>query len=216
MRKRGASFLGLLLITSLLALVSGCGSGAHKSDPAPTTSSPSGTSSNSVNPSAWPPPQHPGAPNTCTFLSSQTAATLAGAEVGLVGPAPQDYWPNIICEYATPDTTAHGAAIISLVATILQIDGHPYTPAEWSQLVRTIIHRDAPVANIPALTSPGYFGWDYGPLLLERSTNETYTGTCGFAKDGYAYYLGGQWSAGLQPPTQATLVATCEKIASEA
>jgi hypothetical protein len=137
------------------------------------------------------------------------ATSLTGLQVLPPG-GPQTYGPNILCEYRTT-TSGRAIADLSLEATYLRSKSQSDTPAQWDQLVHART-RGGSIKVIPSLTTPGHYGWSYGPVATRRG-NDGYISACGFAKRGYGYDLSGTWLGGLHPPAQTALLAACSKIA---
>jgi hypothetical protein len=151
-----------------------------------------------------------GAPNPCTLLNSRTAETLSGVRVFSLG-GPQHYGPNTVCEYRTTASSIQGIVDINLETTSLQTKSYPDTPADWDHLVHAR-SEGGPITVIPSLSSPGHYGWSYGPVAVGPISDHGYIGACGFAKRGYGYDLSARWVGGLRPTTRTTLVAACNKL----
>jgi hypothetical protein len=198
--------IAVVAASVIAVLLSGCGSGSGGAAPAPsiTVHGPSisgpGPSSTAV---------AAGAPNPCALLNSQMAKSLTGLQV-LPSGGPQTYGPNILCEYRTT-TSGRAIADLSLEATYLRSNSQSDTPAEWDYLVHART-RGGPITVIPSLSTPGHYGWSYGPVATGQG-NDMYIDACGFAKHGYGYDLSGSWLGGERPPAQTALLAACSKIA---
>jgi hypothetical protein len=142
------------------------------------------------------------------------ANAFAGVDIKAIGSRPAYYGPNIVCEYGTTSLDGSYTVLVSLVATVLETNGHPYTAQNWSDLVQAVNRYRFPVSAVPALSSGEYYGWSLGPSTIKGSLDTAVFGDCGFARQGYSYDLGGQWK-GTSAPSQAEIVATCEKLAAE-
>jgi hypothetical protein len=214
MQRKGARLAAVVMTAILLILVNGCGSNGDKKPAA--SGSVSATTQNLAagSSSASESPKNGVKPNTCSLLNSSTANILAGIHVTLLYGGPQYYGPNIVCEYAGYGATRADNVDISLVATYLSINGKPYNPENWNQLVQGLDRLKFPVVKISALDSPGYFGWSLGPSRVERSSDTSVFANCGFADHGYGFNLGGRWSGGVTPPSRSAMVGTCERIAT--
>lgn len=217
MATRTARVVAVATAAIVLVLVVGCGArSAKNTDPpaqqsAATTTAPDGRPAGS---SPLPTSHSPRKPNPCALLSHQMADSLAGVEVRSFSAQPAYYGPNIVCEYATTTGNASSSVLVSLVATVLQTNGHSYTAQDWSDLVHALNRYRFPIAIVSTLSSEKYYGWSVGPSTIKGSRDTTVYGDCGFASHGYSFDLGGQWR-GTRAPSQSEIVATCEKIAAK-
>jgi hypothetical protein len=198
------------LICVATALVAGCSSSAKPASSTPPThptaivAAPN--SSGGEKPS-------PNAPDACALFDSALAEGIADAPVSRIGGDPLYAGPNVVCQYAARETS--GAIVdMSLVATFLQVDGRPYSSAEWNNLIRTWNRFNQPSSSIAGLDSPGYAAWSFGPGPVTGRSD--YIGHCGFAKNGYGFNLGATWSVGPATIASTTLTRDCQEIASRA
>jgi hypothetical protein len=210
MQPKGRLAGWLPLICVAAALVAGCRSSAK-----PTSSTPTTRPTAVVAPpnSAASKKPSPNAPNTCALFDSALAEGIANAPVTRIGGDPLYAGPNVICQYGARETS--GAIVdMSLVATFLQVNGRPFSSADWSNLIRSWNRFNQPASSIAGLDSPGYAAWAFGPGPVNG--RNVYIGHCGFAKNGYGFNLGATWSVGPATIANTTLTRDCQEIASRA